>query len=399
MTVFGQIAAVTGMNLRNLPQRLGPSIVVVAGTAGVVAVLISVLAMGVGFARTVEGAGRADRVIVLSDGALNESGSNISRDEVTRIITAPGIRHDAAGDSIANAELLVQFQVPRKGDAKPVNVPLRGVGKSPFLLRSEIHLVQGRMFQSGLHELLIGRTAAEQYSGLGINQHLKFQGGDWTVVGIFETVGASSMDSGAMGDAQTLMTAFRRNSFNSVTALLDGPGSFDQLKAALGADLALHVTVDRESTFFASQSRSLNIVLNFIGYFVGGMMAVGAIFCALNTMYAAVSARSREIATLRAVGFRAGAVVISVVSEALVLALIGALAGALIAWLVFDGHLASMAAGGGGTQLAFALQVTPDLIILGVIWACFIGLIGGTFPGIRATRMPIAKALNSMEGR
>ena len=212
-------------------------------------------------------------------------------------------------------------------------------------------------------------------------------------------MGASSMNSGAMADAETLMTAFRRNWFNSVTARLDSPGSLDQLKGALAADLALHVTVDRESTYLAAQSRSLNIVLTFIGYVVGGMMAVGAVFCALNTMYAAVSARAREIATLRAVGFGAAAVAISVMVEALLLALLGALIGSLIAWLLFDGHLTSMAAGGGGTQLAFALSVTPGLVVLGIIWACGIGFIGGLFPAVRAARMSVATALNSTEGR
>jgi putative ABC transport system permease protein len=399
MAVLRQMAAVAGMNLRNLPQRLGACLVIVVGTAGVVAVLISVLAMAVGFARTVAGTGRADRVIVLSDGALNEPSSIISRDAITKILTAPGIRHDTAGDAIADAELQVQFQVPRKGDTKPISVALRGVGKSAFLLRPEIHIIRGRKFRPGLHEILVGRSAAEQYSGLDVDQHLNFQGGEWTVVGIFESVGTSSLDSGAMGDAETLMTAFRRNWFNSVTAQLDSPASFDQLKSALAADLAVHVTMDRESTYFASQSRSLNIVLTFIGYVIGGIMAVGAVFCALNTMYAAVTARAREIATLRAVGFGAAAVVISVMAESLLLALIGALIGSLIAWLLFDGHLASMAAGSGSTQLAFAIYVTPGLVVLGIVWAGLIGFIGGLFPAVRAARMSVAMALNSTEGR
>ncbi len=396
MSAPRQVLAVSGMSLRSLPQRLAPSAVVVIGTAGVVAVLISVLAMGVGFARTVTGTGRADRGIIVSTGALDEALSSIPRDEVTRIGSAPGIRRDTSGDPIADAELLVQFQVPRKGHDEPVSVALRGVGKSAALLRPEIHIVRGRMFRPGLHEIIVGRAADARYGGLDVGRHVRFQGGDWSVVGLFESVRASSLDSSAMGDAETLMTAFRRNWFNSVTVLLDSPESLDRLKRALAADPTLHVEVQRESEYFASQSRGLNTVLTFIGYFVGGIMAVGAAFSALNTMYGAVSSRSREIATLRAVGFGGGAVVISVLVEALTLAMVGALIGTLGAWLLFDGRVASMAAGGGGTQLAFALTVTPGLVALGIVWAFVIGAIGGLFPAARAARMPVAKALTSV---
>jgi putative ABC transport system permease protein len=392
MSALRQIVAVSSMNLRSLPQRLAASSVMIIGTAGAVAVLISVLAMGVGFARTVAGAGRADRVIIVSVGAVGEGLSSIPREEVTRIVTAPGIRH-ASGDPIADAELLVQFQVPRKGNNKPVSVALRGIGKSFGPLRPEVQIIEGRMFRPGLREIIVGRTAAAQYGGLDVGSHVPFPGGDWSVVGAFKSAGASSLDSGAMADAETLMTAYHHNWFNSVTALLDSPGSLRQLKTALAADAALHVEVQPESEYFASQSRGLNAVLKFIGYFVGGIMAAGAVFSSLNTMYGAVSSRSIEIATLRAVGFGAGAVVISVLAEALMLAIFGAAIGSLLAWLLFDGHVASMAAGGGGTQIAFALAVTPGLVALGIVWAFVVGSIGGLFPALRAARMPVAKAL------
>jgi putative ABC transport system permease protein len=399
MKTLRQIVAVSIMNFRSLPQRLGASYVMIIGTAGTVAVLISVLAMGVGFARTVAGAGRADRVIVVSAGAVNEATSSIPREEVTRIVTAPGIRRDTSGDLIADAELLVQFQVTRKSNNKPVSVALRGVGKSFATLRPEIQITEGRRFRPGLHEIIVGRTAQAQYLGLDVGSHVAVAGGDWSVVGIFRSVGSSSLDSGAMGDAETLMTAFHHNWFNGVTALLDRTASLDQLKGALAADLALHVEVQRESEYLASQSRGLNTVLKFIGYFVGGMMAVGAVFSALNTMYGAVGSRSNEIATLRAVGFGAGAVVVSVLMEALMLAIVGAIMGSLLAWLLFDGHVASLGAGGGGTQVAFALTVTPGLVALGIVWAFVVGSIGGLFPAVRAARMPVAKALNSAAGR
>jgi putative ABC transport system permease protein len=393
MKVLRQIIAVSSINVESLPQRLGASCVMIIGTAGTVAVLISVLAMGVGFARTVAGDGRTDRAVIVSAGAANESASSIPRDEVTRVVAAPGMRHGTTGDAIADAELLVQFQVARRGNGKPASVALRGVGRNFAALRPEVQVVEGRQFRPGLHEIIIGHTAQAQYQGLDIGRHVAFAGSDWSVVGIFKSAGTSSLDSGALGDAETLMTAFHHNWFNSVTVLLEGPAALAQLKNTLAGDVALHIEVQRESEYLASQARGLNTVLEFIGYFVGGMMAVGAVFSALNTMYGAVSARSIEIATLRAVGFGAGAVVISVLSEAMLLAILGAIIGSTLAWLLFDGHVSSLGAGGGGTQIAFALSVTPGLVALGVVWAFVVGSIGGLFPAFRAARMPIAKAL------
>jgi putative ABC transport system permease protein len=217
-----------------------------------------------------------------------------------------------------------------------------------------------------------------------------FADGDWSVVGIFASDGVSSLDSGAVADAETLVTAYHHDWFNSVTVLLDSPGSLDQLQRALAADTSLHVEARRESEYFAAQSRPVNILLEFVGYFVGGMMAVGAVFSALNTMYAAVSSRSREIATLRAMGFGGGAVVVSVLVEALILAVAGAIVGSLLAWLLFNGHVTSIPT---GTTVVFALAVTPGLMELGVVWAFVIGSIGGLFPALRAARMPVAQVL------
>jgi putative ABC transport system permease protein len=396
MKALRQIVAISSINLRSVPRRATASSVIVGSTAGVVAVLISVLAMGVGFARTVAGTGRADRAIIVSAEAEDESTSNISREAVTRIVTAPGIRHTASGDPIADAELLVQFQVPRKTNHKPVDVALRGVGKLAFALRPEISLVKGRMFRPGLHEFIVGRNAQAQYANLDIGGRVPFPDGEWSVVGVFESHGASSLDSGALGDADTVMTAFHHNWFNSVTAHLDDPGSLDRLKRALAADPTLHAQVRRESEYFISQSRPLNVLLEFVGYFVGSMMAVGAVFSALNTMYSAVSSRAREIATLRAMGFGGGAVVVSVLVEALVLAIAGAIIGSLLAWLLFNGHVTSVSPNTMATQTVFALAVTPGLMGLGIVWAFVIGGIGGLFPALRAARMPVAQILTAV---
>lgn len=393
MRALRQIIAVSSINLRNLPRRATASSVIVGSIAGVVAVLISVLAMGVGVARSVAGTGRADRAMIFSAGAQGEAMSSVSRAEIAGIMAAPGIRHTPSGDPIADPELLLQLRVPRKANHRLVSIALRGVGKSVRALRPEIRLIKGRMFRPGLHELIVGRTAEALYGNLEIGSRVPFSGGEWKVVGVFGNDGAGSLDSSALGDAQTLMAASHHNWFNSVTALLDDPGSLGELQHALAADAALHVEVRRESEYFASQSRVLNVVLEFIGYFVGGMMAVGAVFGALNTMYAAVSSRAREIATLRAMGYGGGAVVISVLVEALALAFAGAVIGSLLAWLLFNGHVTSMSPNSTATQIAFALAVTPGLVGLGIVWALVIGGIGGLFPALRAARMPVAQVM------
>lgn len=389
------------MNIRNLPQRLAASVAIVIGIAGVVAVLICVLAMGVGFARTVRGTGDPDRVIVLASGALSETLSNLPRDAVQHIMDAPGIQHDAAGQPIASAEVLAQIQRPRPGDGKPMNVALRGVSTAESALRPELHIIAGRMFRPAVHELIVGRKAQIEYGGLEVGDHITFQNGDWQVVGTFEGTGGNSHDSELMTDAETLLSAYQRNWFHSLTARLQGTtaaeraGSLERLKKALASDPTLHVDVRRETDYFANQSRGLSALLRLIGYFIGGVMAVGAVFGALNTLYAAVSARSVEIATLRAIGFGSTAMVISVLSEALLLALMGAALGALCAWAFFDGHTMSMISG-AQSQLAFAITVTPALVILGIVWAAVIGVIGGLLPAMRAARIPVAKALQSV---
>lgn len=395
MTLFRQIFAVVGMNLRNLPKRIGPSLVIVVGIAGVVAVLVSVLAMAVGFSRTIAGAGSPDRALILSGGALQEAMSSIPSNSVPNIVNAPGIAKDAQGRPIAAAEALAQVQIDPRGGGKPINVALRGVGSIESELRPELHLIAGRMFRPGLHELIAGKNLQTRY-GLGLGSHLQFQNGDWVVVGVFASSRSSTLDSQLLTDAQTLLTAYQRSWFQSVTVRLAGPHGLDELKHALAADPTLHVDAYGEAAFAAAQSRALNTVLRFIGYFVGGMMAGGALFGALNSLYASVSSRSVEIATLRAIGFGSSPVVISVLTEALLLSVGGALVGACCAWLFFNGHVSSMQLNSLQPPTAFAMAVTPDLVVLGIIWACVIGLAGGLLPALRAARLPIARALTAV---
>jgi putative ABC transport system permease protein len=270
---------------------------------------------------------------------------------------------------------------------------MRGVGPQVLAVRPEIRLLEGRMFRPALHEVIVGRAAQKQFSGLEVGSRIAFRDGDWTVVGSFD--GGGSHDSELFTDAETLLSAYRRNQFQSVTALLESSEAFEPFKAALTSNPSLSVEVMRESDYFAAQSKPLSRLLFFVAYVVGGIMAVGALSAALNTMYSAVSARAREIATLRAIGFGAGGIVVSVLCETLLLALTGAIAGVLAASLAFNGNTLSTIAG-GGTQIVYSVIITPGLIALGAAWACAIGVVGGLFAALRAARMPVATALRSI---
>lgn len=393
MSMFRQIFAVTLMNLRSIPQRLGTSLVIVVGIAGVVAVLISVLAMATGFRQTVAGSGRQDRAIVLRGGSNSELASSLARDATQTILDAPGVRKGDNGRPVGSAEVVVIVELPKKGSDTGANVTLRGVGSEAFALRPEIKLTGGRMFQSGLHELIVGHAAQLQFQGLDLGNHLNIRGGDWTVVGAFDS-GGDSHESELMADADTVLSAYQRNLFQTVWVLLDSPEAFTGFKDALTANPTLSVDVKREPDYYAAQSKQLSTILTFVANFVGAIMAIGAVFGALNTMYSAVSARMVEIATLRAIGFGALPVVISVFAEAVLLAFAGGVVGALLAWLFFDGNNVSTL-GGNFTQIVFPLRVSSGLLVLGVVWAIAIGVIGGLFPAIRAARLPIATALRA----
>ena len=386
--MLGQIAAVTLMNLRSLPQRLGASSVVVIGMASVVAVVVAVLSVSTGFLETVSRSGSPERAIVLSSGANFTGDSNLTRENVATILGAPGIRRGADGKPLASADYYNAVPLTKKGDGLTGWVTVQGAGPEIFALTPEIRLVTGRPFKPGLHELIVGSLLQSQYPGLEIGDKVPLPSGDWTVVGVFESNG-DSHESALLGDAETLMSAYRSNMFNDVTVRLDSAAAFDRFKAALTTNPTLQVDVMRENRYAAKQAKPLDDFLTMVACWVGGIMAIGAVFGALNTMYAAVGARSREIATLRAIGFGAGSVVVSVLAEALLLALLGAGAGAGLAWLFFNGEVTVS----DGTVYAFA--VTPGLLALGVGCGLAMGVIGGLFPAIRAARLPVAAALRA----
>ena len=389
---LSQIWSVTLFTLRTIPQRRGAAVAAMVGIAGVVAVLVGVLSIAEGFraARTLSGPD--DVVMVLRSGADSEMTSGLSREEARLICDAPGIARGAEGP-LCSAELFVMINLPKRSTGTDANVPLRGVERSAAAIRGDIEFVEGRMFEPGRNEVIAGAGAARSFAGLDLGNTIRVGQNDWKVVGIFSG-GGGSAESEVWTDAAVLQPAYQRgDSFQTIFARLESPESFTAFKDALTADPRLKVKVLRRKEFLAEQSTMLSGFITTIGVFVAGLMALGALFGALNTMYSAVAGRTREIATLRALGFGATPVILSVMIESLVLALVGGAAGAGLAYLIFNGYQASTMNWQTFSQVAFAFAVTPQLLVTAIVWAAAIGLVGGLFPAIRAARLPIASAL------
>jgi putative ABC transport system permease protein len=373
---------------------MGASSVVIVGIAGVVAVLISVLAMSTGLVKALQPTGPENRAIVVRTGANAEIVSVLTHEEAQAVADSAGIKRGADGRALASPEVLMSFNLFRR-DHIEANVPFRGIGPEGFAVHPEIKITRGRPFRPGLAELVVGESAQRLYGALSIGSEVKLRGTRWAVVGTF-ACGHCAHESELIADAETLNSVYRRGSvIQSVLVVIDPRSRFQAFKDAITTNPELKVDVATEQEFGSQESETTNRILSIVAYVIGGIMAVGAIFGALNTLYSAVSARSREIATLRAIGFGPVPLVVSVFVEALLLALIGGAGGALIAWLLFNGHSVNSVGGDMGGQLIFDLAVTPGLMMLGIAWACLIGLIGGLFPAIRAARLPIATALRA----
>jgi putative ABC transport system permease protein len=389
---FLQVISVTTFGLLSIPQRRGSTLASVIGIAGVVAVLVSVLSMATGFRKTMSGTIPPDAVIVLRNGADSEMVSGLSRPETRLIADAPGLSRGADGP-LASSELFVIIDLPKRSTGTDVNVPVRGVERAAFQVRDKLKIVEGRAFEWGKNEVIIGTAAASQFAGMQIGATIKVGREQWPIVGIFSANGAAA-ESEVWTDATMLQGAFNRgDSFQAVYGKLSKADAFTQFKDALTTNPQLDVKVERQADFNDAQSAMLTKMINTLGVLVAGLMAVGAVFGALNTMYSAVSARTREIATLRALGFGRGSVVVSVMLESLALALIGGLLGGALAYLFFNGHRTSAMNFQSFSQVSFAFAVTPALLVQGIIWATVIGMIGGFFPALRAARLPIASAL------
>ena len=397
MRALNQIVAITLMNLQNLPQRIGTSLVVVVGIAGVVGVLVSVLAMSEGFRYTLASTGRNDRVIMLRAGSDAELSSGVGRDQAVLLAALPGVARDASGRPQASAELVVMVDLPRKGETDPNNVPFRGVQRAAFTIRDEARLIEGRRFEPGIREVIVGRKAAAQFAGLTVGSHIAFRDSDWTVVGIF-TSGGDVHESEIWADAEVAMSAFRRTGYQSVTArLADGSDrGLAAFRDSVGRDRRFAIAVLREPEYYAKQATVLSTLINVLGYTVGTFMAIGATFGALNCMYSAIASRQVEIATLRAIGFGGAPVVVSVMMEALLLSLLGGAIGGTLAYVYCDGASLSTLNFNTFSQVAFDFRVTPGLLARGLVWALVIGTAGGLLPAVRAARIPVTEALRTL---
>ncbi|GAB2797968.1 ABC transporter permease [Dyella kyungheensis] len=390
-------ASVASVGISTLKQRLGSSAVIVIGIAGVVGVLVALLAMGEGYSETLRKTGSDDTVIVMRGSSAAEVMSVLDHDSVTLIPQAAGIAKDAKGEPIASPELVVAANLPLKGSTADDegSVQLRGVGEQAWAVRPNVKVIDGRNFKPGMRELIVGKGAAKQFEGLTPGHTVKLGNQQWTVVGVFSS--GDAMDSEVWGDASVVADTYRRGSSRaSVTVRLADPKAYDKFKAELESNPQLKVDVSTTIAYFSKQSEGMTKVIRAVGIAVGLIMAIGAMFGALNTMFAAVAARAREIATLRAIGFRGFPVVVAVMLETMLLALIGGLLGGLLAWLIFNGYSASTLAAGTVGKLSFELRVSPALLWTGLKWALAIGFIGGIFPAMRAARLPVTTALREL---
>lgn len=386
-------AAATGIGIASLPQRWGAASVVVVGIAGVVAVLVAMLSMGRGFQATVAGTGDDTSAIVLRGGSQAETNSVIMREQVPLIASLPGIARDGDGRPLVSPELSQVVSLVSRQDGTDVNVQFRGIGQQGWAVHDTVHMVEGRTFNAGLREIVVGQGARRQFRDLDVGGTLALGSQTWTVVGMFAADGVH--DSEIWTDAEVLANTYNRGAWQSVNVRTEGSAGFAQFKAAMAEDPRLKLDVETTRAYYAKQSGQLNRLLTILGTVIGTIMAVGAVFGALNTMYAAVAGRAREIATMRAIGFRGLPVVVAVMLETMLLALAGGVLGGLLAWLVFNGYTASTI-GSNFSAVVFEFKVTPELLWSGLKWALGIGLVGGLFPALRAARLPITTALRAL---
>jgi len=402
---FAQIAAVTGMNLRNIPQRWSSSLVAVLGIGGVTLVLIALLSIAAGFQAALEGSGSDDVAIIMRAGSTNELSGGFGTDTVTVVSDSPGIKKAAAGKNVSaslvgkpilSPELYVLVDGKMKGKDASTNLPLRGVSPMAPLVRKSFELVEGRMFKEGTNEVVVGNGVVQSYDGLEVNKTVRWGGANWTVVGRF-TDKAGIAESEVWGDTRVVQQAWRRgNSFQSIRVKLESAATLKTLKDALTKDPRVRVDVKSERAFYVDQQKLMSTIINYVGWTLAIMMGIAALFAALNTLYNAVANRVREIATLRALGFGGFPVVVSVLVEAMILGAVGGLIGGVLALVFLNGMHSSTMNWASFSQMTFAFTVTPRLMMTGIIYGLILCFIAGILPGIRAARLPITAGLREL---
>jgi putative ABC transport system permease protein len=382
-------------NIRSVKARWTSTIVAVLGIAGTVGVFVAMLSLARGFQATLVASGSKDNALIVRAGATSEMTSGVTLDSVKIIQDAPGIARGSDGP-LVTPEAVLMAPIPLLSTGTDANVELRGVSPNVLDIRKQVKIVQGRMFKAGLAEVVVGKNANTTYSGLTLGKTIRLGSVPWQVVGVFDA-GGSSFDSEVWGDAHLLTAAYNRpeNSFQSVTVHLTSPEALNQLKDSLTSDPRLNVDVTREIDYYAKQSTSLTTLITRLGGFVAFVMAIGAVFGALNTMYSAVADRGREIATMRALGFGGPSVVFSFLIEALLISFVGGALGCL-AVLKLNGLTTSTINFQTFSNLAFAFKITPDLLFMGIVFALAMGIFGGLFPAVRAARLPVATALREL---
>lgn len=386
--MFKQISALTSMSLKGIPDRPLSALVTIIGVATMVAVMTALLALGAGLTASTVGKIAPDMAVVVTRGAASDYMGSISRDAVSAVAEAPGVKKDGKGKTQILPTIAIAVNATRKDNRESARLRLVGAPVDNIVSVGGIRVTKGRLYKPGLRELMAGRVASKQYENLQVGDRISFRGSSWTVVGEFESGGGAS-ENELYGDADTVMSAFDRNAYQDIEVRLNSPGDFTKFQAAVESDPRFALDVKPLRQYLQDQLSQLTSVINFVGYFVGTVMALGAFFGILNTMYAAIDARRREFATLRAVGFGRLGILVSITLESLVLALPGALIGVAIAWLMFNGHLGQIG------DLAFPIAVTPGIALTGVLFTLMIGLIGGLVPSIMAARLPIAMALRA----
>lgn len=383
-----QTTAVTLLNLRSIPQRWGMSLATVLSIALVVGVLLGFMAMASGFRATMDGAGSDDVVIMLRGGAMAEMNSNISRDEVRLLEVAPGLAASTDGEALLSSELYVVADGIKRTTQTQANLALRGLGRHGPGLRPQFDLVEGRMFEPGSGELVVGQSVQREFEGFALGETVRLGNNNWTVVGVFST-GGSVFDSEIWTDLGVVQNLYQRGSgVQTVRARLNSPDAIEALRAYVENEPRLNLEVLTERAYFARSAGGTSNLIMFLGWPLAFAMAIGALAGAWNAMYASVDARTRELATLRAIGFGGFPAFIAAMVEAVVLAALGGLVGAVATWLLFDGVSASTL-GGGFTQVVFAFAVTSDAVVQGVILAIIVGFLGGFVPAIRAASIPL----------